>query len=78
VELWSDPIEQLLEIREYIGDSIAVSVCNRSTFRLSPPMFVSESMKINRVPFECEFALDTGTYGTDVRSCCLCTWKERK
>jgi hypothetical protein len=73
VELWSDPIQQLLEIREYLGDSIAVSACNRSTFLLSLSMFVSESTNINRVPFECKFSLDTGTYGTEVRCFCLYT-----
>jgi hypothetical protein len=41
VDLCSDPIEQQLEISEYLGDRIAVSVCNRSNFLSSPSMFVS-------------------------------------
>jgi hypothetical protein len=78
VGLWSDPIEQQLEISEYLGDRIAVSVCNRSNFLSSPSMFVSESSKITRVPFYCKFALDAGTYGIGVRSCCLRALKKRK
>jgi hypothetical protein len=67
-----------MEISEYLGDRIAVSVCNRNNFLSSTSMFVSESTKINRVPFDCKFTLDAGAYGTGVRSCCLCTLKERK